>query len=272
MSTERIIDLVFSRKQPNVWPRALVASIGAVSVYGAGSGLLLGSEQFLAEWSQMLSGRIGAALDRVLVVERPSPPPVARTPEEPRAPIPPTPNAPGSERRELARAAVRPPVFAQAASIVARDPEPSEVVDLTGNTFVTGMGTVYGGGFTRSGGMSKAALRGSVLSAPDPRRAASSSVSTSDRSRPVGLPSPTWSCPWPVEAETESINEQTAVIQVTTRPDGSVETAVVLVDPGYGFGDAARRCALESRFVPARDRLGEAIRASSPPIRVRFVR
>jgi protein TonB len=81
-----------------------------------------------------------------------------------------------------------------------------------------------------------------------------------------------WNCPWPAEADAEHVNEQTVVLQASVRADGRAEHVDVLSDPGFGFGAAARLCALRTRFEPARDAAGQPIVAQSPPIRVHFFR
>jgi periplasmic protein TonB len=93
-----------------------------------------------------------------------------------------------------------------------------------------------------------------------------------DRSTKVSLEGQNWSCPWPPEADSERIDDQTVVIRVVVDPNGSVRSAEIVVEPGHGFGKAAATCALNTRFTPAHDRDGNAVRARSPPIRVRFTR
>jgi protein TonB len=93
-----------------------------------------------------------------------------------------------------------------------------------------------------------------------------------DLSAMVSLEGQSWSCPWPPEADSERIDEQTVVIRVVVDPDGSVKSAEIVIEPGHGFGKAAVACAMNTRFTPARDRAGHAVRARSPPIRVRFTR
>jgi protein TonB len=88
----------------------------------------------------------------------------------------------------------------------------------------------------------------------------------------VALEGQNWSCPWPREADDAHIDEQTVVIRVVVAADGTVESASVVSDPGHGFGPAAASCAVRTRFIPARDRDGRPIRATSPPLRVRFIR
>jgi protein TonB len=106
----------------------------------------------------------------------------------------------------------------------------------------------------------------------DPAASPLSASPGRDLSRPVTLQAEQWRCAWPKQADTEQIDEQTAVIRVMVRPDGSVESAHVVQDPGFGFGAAAVRCALGTHFVPAENRQGQPVRAKSPPIRVRFTR
>jgi TonB family protein len=79
-------------------------------------------------------------------------------------------------------------------------------------------------------------------------------------------------CPWASEADSERIDEQTVVIRVVVDPDGSVRSAEIVVEPRHGFGKAAAACALDTQFTPAHDASGNAVRARSPPIRVRFTR
>jgi protein TonB len=70
----------------------------------------------------------------------------------------------------------------------------------------------------------------------------------------------------------KDIYEQSVLLQVVVRADGSVESVRVLQDPGDGFGRTAIACAKTTRFTPALDAEGRPIRATSPPIRVRFKR
>jgi len=271
MSSERIVDVVFSRTEPHAWRRGAMALASAVGFYAAAGAFVSTSEGSLAEWSESVAGQIGSSLDRRYVIERVTPPapPPAPTAEPP----PPPDQEPAAEAPKEAPQPATQPAFAKAGAILAQDPDPNAAVDLTGNTFVTGLGTVYSGGLTRPSGTSTAAVRtASTLAPPAPRPPPPLPPPAVDKSQPVGLPSPYWSCPWPVEAENEAFSTQVAVIRVVVRADGSVQSAAVVVDPGFGFGEAARRCALRSRFVPAKDPWGRPTAATSPPIRVRFTR
>jgi protein TonB len=93
-----------------------------------------------------------------------------------------------------------------------------------------------------------------------------------DRSGGVSLDDRSWACPWPREADALQIDEQTVIIEVVVDPDGTVTSAIVVSDPGHGFGPAAIACALRTRFTPARDRAGRPIRAQAPSVVVRFTR
>jgi protein TonB len=88
----------------------------------------------------------------------------------------------------------------------------------------------------------------------------------------VFLARQSWSCPWPSEAESLPVDEETVVIRVVVRPDGTAESVAIVSDPGHGFGQAAASCAMRTPFVPAHAAGGAPIRATSAPIRVRFTR
>jgi len=148
-------------------------------------------------------------------------------------------------------------------------PGPSTPVDLTGETLVlASTGRAAGGSGDASGGGRRIGRGGG----DNLKTASAGGSGTGDRSGGVSLEDRSWACPWPREADTQQIDEQTVVIRVVVDPDGAVESATVLSDPGHGFGQAAIACALHTRFVPARDRGGRPIRAESPSVLIRFTR
>lgn len=259
----RIADVVFA-VSPAERPRRVVAAIAiAVGLHGL---LLLWatrSERSLESWSAAVAARVHAELSREQVVElrepSPPPPPVAQPP--PPAPSVPKTRVPSRHPPEPSR----PPPPAQAGRIVAREENPNAPADLTGETFVTGTASTYAGGVTTAKGTNPVAVQTRDV---DPR----SPPGQPDRSSPVALNDLDWKCPWPREAEAEEIDEQIVLVRVLVRADGTVESATILKDPGHGFGQEAVACAMRTRFAPARDRDGRAIRAQSPPIRVRFTR
>jgi protein TonB len=148
-------------------------------------------------------------------------------------------------------------------------PGPSAPVDLTGETPVSASTRSPVGGIGEANGSGARAGQRSEHSLGAPSTVGSR---LGDRSGGVSLEERSWVCPWPHEAETQQIDEQTVVIKVVVAPDGMVERAIVLSDPGHGFGPAAIACALRTRFIAARDRDGRSIRSESPPVLVRFTR
>jgi protein TonB len=262
----RIVDVVLGADRPSPPRNVLIALLVAVGLHVSLWLWASHSERSLESWSATLAARVHAELSREQVVELTRPPPPPPAPQE--KPHPPEPAAPKVHvvrpHREVAS---RPPPPAQAGNIIAREPDPHAPADLTGETFVTGSATAYAGGVTSSTGTNPRAVQSREV---DPR--APPGGGEPDRSRPVSLNEAEWSCPWPREAEAEAIDEQTTIIRVLVHPDGTVESASLVRDPGHGFGQAAVACAMHTRFEPAQDRSGKPIRAQSPPIRVRFTR
>lgn len=243
------------------------------------------AEPSLETWS----ARVAALIHEDLVarapvaIEEPPPPEPEPQPEpEPVAAREPPPHSEREPQREL-RASSRPETPptpratppgqvappAESGRIIAQEAEPTGPVDLTDNTFVTGTASAYVGGASASAGTNRDPVpRGLV----DQDAAPTAAPGRPSRARPVQLDGSEWRCDWPASAVAQDIYEQFVVLRVVVRADGSVEQATLLSDPGHGFGPAAVGCARHTRFSPARDVGGEAIRATSPPIRVRFTR
>jgi protein TonB len=262
----RIVDLVFDVSSVRQRPMVLFALLLAIGLHAALWLWARGSSQSLESWSAELALRVHAELSRDELVELAKPPPPPAP--QPETPAPPEPAAPALHRSAHSPAQ-EPQAPAQASAIIARAPDPSAPIDLTGETFVTGSANAYAGGVTASSGTSKkAVLVREVAPAPAKKQA----PSAPDQSSAVALEDQAWRCPWPGTVETDSIDEQTVVLRVVVRPDGSVESARIVKDPGQGFAPAALACALRTRFSPAKDRDGRPMRAASPPIRVRFTR
>jgi protein TonB len=175
-----------------------------------------------------------------------------------------------SSRRDTARAPAAP---ARAASIVASEPAPDAPEDLTGEAFVVGSAPTYAGGLTSANGGGAGAGRSPTgTGSGGPAGPPGGPTGAPDRSSAVALADQSWSCPWPRDADAETIDEQTVLIRVVVAADGTAESTEVLSDPGHGFAHATTTCAMHTRFTPARDREGRPIRARSPPIKVRFTR
>ncbi|HVT10130.1 MAG TPA: ferric siderophore ABC transporter substrate-binding protein, partial [Polyangia bacterium] len=155
---------------------------------------------------------------------------------------------------------------AQAGQIAAATDAP---LDFTGSAFVVGSGSTYAGGTSTAAGTSRTPAAGAVA----PNGHGDGQVAPRTRAKAVSLDQASWNCPWPAEADARQVDQETVVIRVAVRADGRVERADVLDDPGFGFGRAARDCALSSRaFTPALDASGAPVAGLSPPIRVHFYR
>ncbi|WP_437567376.1 energy transducer TonB [Sorangium sp. So ce542] len=89
-----------------------------------------------------------------------------------------------------------------------------------------------------------------------------------------GLPARrgTSACGFPEDADKNGIDEGTVVIRVYVDFDGFPRRAMILQDPGHGFGSAAAQCAMTKRYVPAQDWSGAPIPAWTPPMTVRYTR
>ncbi len=164
-----------------------------------------------------------------------------------------------------------PPEYAQAAPIVTRPNDPSEPVDLT--NFVTGTATAFAGGTTASSGTSKTPISSAGDSAGDSKsKRPTGGVSAEDLSSPPSATGDTnWNCPFPLEADVERIRNATATIRVSVNAADTLVRVDIVHDPGHGFGEAARGCAMGKSWRSARDREGKPS-AGSVIVRVQFVR
>jgi protein TonB len=202
-------------------------------------------------------------------VMKDEPPPPA--PEETAKPDEPPPVA-----KPVAHEAPPPPAPApaQAAKVLAQEPDPNEPVDLTGNTIIQGNADSYAGGTTSGNGTSTRAVRAlaSPTGVPNGTGAPTAPAPTGpDRSRKASVGATEWNAPFPPEADTAQIDEAYVTIEVDVRADGTAAAVRILNDPGNGFGREARRYALTQHFQPALDREGNAI-PSTFKTRVHFSR
>lgn len=238
------------------------------------------TEPSLETWSARAAALIHEDLAAAapVTIEEP-PPPQAAEPETPQEPPPVAEPASRPERRAAIRpepeaaaddtppGRIAPP--AEAGRILSAETAPPGPVDLTDNTFVTGTASAYVGGASANAGTNRVPV---PQGAADSDAAPTATPGRPSRARPVQLSGNEWGCDWPASAVTQDIYEQFVVLRVVVAADGSVEQATLVRDPGHGFGSAAVACARRTRFSPARDDRGQAIRATSPPIRVRFTR
>lgn len=234
------------------------------------------AEPVLETWSVQMAGLIHedlAAQSQVTIELPPEPDPVAPPVAEPAGSAP-RPAIRREPRAEAVHSPTPPPDRqpappAEAGRIVASETEDLGLVDFTDRTFVAGTASVYVGG---------ASARNGTNQTPVPEGAVARNASPSANpgrfslARPVQLSGNEWRCDWPEAAVARDIYEQFVVLRVVVRAEGTVERVSVVDDPGYGFGAAATVCARRTRFTPARDGNGQSVRATSPPIRVRFTR
>ncbi|MDD9944662.1 MAG: TonB family protein [Myxococcales bacterium] len=259
-----------------------VAWLVALSVHFVLLALANRAEPSLETWS----ARMAAAIHRNLAAQAPiaiEAPPATELrdgpPPEPAevSSLPPEPVPRPAKRTRPVRAPVgptsepdaRPAPPTEAGRVVAAPAEPWGPVDLTDATFVSGTATTYLGGASAGSGTNEASV---PQRAVDRNASSSSKSKTPSGARPVQLLGGEWRCDWPEAAVVQDIYEQFVVIRVVVRADGTVERATTDTDPGHGFGRAAVECARRMRFSPARDASGLPVRATSPPIRVRFMR
>lgn len=80
---------------------------------------------------------------------------------------------------------------------------------------------------------------------------------SANRARPPRLAGGSqWDCPWPEEGDMVDEDEPTVTLRVQVTSSGQVRKVTVVEDPGYGFGQEARRCAMRKRWQPALDPAG----------------
>jgi protein TonB len=160
--------------------------------------------------------------------------------------------------------------------VLTSDPDPDAPVDLTGDTIVTGNGE-FRGGITSSSGTAKTAVRdlnahpagvpGGTGKVPAPVATAPEK----DLSQVATPVSTNWmDCGFPAEAQLDGVEFGVVKLIVTVNPDGRAKSVTVVSDPGSGFGNHARQCALRRAWNPGRDKAGNPVVTTTPPFNVRF--
>jgi protein TonB len=263
-SRSRIADLVFAGETTSPRRRLAIGIAVVIGLY-AGAGIVVTRlGQSASAWSAEMAARVHDLISAERAVDV-SPPPKAPPPlAEVKLPLPTTPHVRSQPAPSPNPSRPTPPV--QAGKLVASMAEP---VDFTGMAFVVGSGPSYAGGTTTASGTSRTP---GTSTAPPGATSVLRDNRVPNLSRPVSLDQAAWTCPWPDQADAQQIDEQTVVIRARVRADGRVDNVDVLSDPGFGFAQAARFCALRTHFEPAREALGQPIVAFSPPIRVHFFR
>lgn len=288
------LDAVLSLGSDGAKVGAVLGIAAAIALHGAGAAQAYSIPIELQQWAGNVRAQaklaLGTTYDIEVEKEPPPPPPPEPPKEEPEpekepeppkpveAPKPPPKPTPKPPAKAAAPKEEPAPAAAQAGKVLTQEADPDEPVDLTGEGFVTGNAETFAGGVTAAGGTSKTAVY-DPNARPDgvpggKGKAPAPPVNPGpDRSRPAKPAEATWaSCAFPPEADAEQIDFQLVTIMVTVRPDGTPQSVKVVNDPGRGFGRAARQCAMSKRFLPALDRSGAPILATTPPFTVRFQR
>ena len=254
---------------------AILGLLGALTLHGAAGAQaaanLYEMESFSVSVSQYVKNLLQLQID---IDSTPPPPPPPETPPPPepepeKAPPPPPPQAANEPPPP-------PPAPAEAGKVLTSDPDPDAPVDLTGDGFVTGDGE-FRGGITASSGTAKSAVRdikaqpggapAGTGTAPAPV-AKAPEKDLSQAAMPMGT---SWSdCGFPAEAQLDGVEFGVVKLVVTVTPEGRAKSVTILSDPGSGFGNHARQCAMRRTYKPALDKLGQAVVSSTPPFTVKF--
>jgi len=255
------------------WIAFWVGLAVALGAHGTAGARAANSLPHLAELARSvrvdMRERLKSEVDIDLTPPPPPPEPPPPEPEPEKDPTPPPPRA--------AQASAPPPAAAEAGKVLTAEPDPDEPLDLTGDGFVTGTGDRFSGGVTASAGTSKTAVR-SVAAAPTgsgpaTRLPVGPAAAAKDMTRAPSPVSTDWSdCPFPSEADQEGVDYARVSIAVTVKPDGRARSVTVLKDPGFGFGSAARNCALRKVLTPGLNRAGQPIEQTTAPFTVTFTR
>ena len=293
-----IFDVIFEQREPALEMRAssrlsLAVSPWLIAILIHGGLLLVAvsSEPSLESWSARMATLIHADLaaqapikvEPLPVIKPTKPPPPPPVEEAPKVKPPPKISPPKREAKKTrirrtkakrskvkvkvkTKAPSKPSSNAQAGKLLTAEPSAVRPVDLTETLFVTGSGEKFAGGVTSVQGTSTTAVTEPKVEErqEEPTRPS--------QARSVSLSGGEWRCAWPQTAINQEIYEQDVILKVIVNAEGSVKKVKIIKDPGHGFGSAATACALRTRFTPALNRDGEAITATSPPIKVRFTR
>lgn len=254
----------------------MIGLTGALVLHGAGAAhgysSLLDMSAFAGAVRSAVVDDVRATYAVEVKAPPPPPPPVTPEPEPPKAQPLPRAATPQPQPAE------KPPAPAQAAKVLTAEPDSNEPLDLTDQGFVTGEGDRFAGGVTAATGTSKTAVRdldakpGGVVGGKG-TAAAPPAPPKEDLSRAATPASRDWGdCGFPAEADVEQIDFMRLSIVVTVGTDGRARNVTVLKDPGYGFGNQARQCALRKTYNAGLNAEGKPIVTTTPPFIVTFRR
>ena len=254
---------------------AILGLLGALMLHGAAgvqaAANLYEAENFAISVAEYVKNSLQLQID-IDSTPPPPPPPAPPPPEaepEKAPPLPPPPQAANEPPPP-------PPAPAEAGKVLTSDPDPDAPVDLTGDGFVTGNGE-FRGGITSGSGTAKTAVRdikaqpGGAPTGTGTALAPVAKAPEKDLSRGAGPASLNWQdCGFPAEAQLDGVEFGVVQLVVNVGSDGRAKSVTILKDPGSGFGNHARQCAMRRAFNPALDKNGQPIASSTPPITVKF--
>jgi protein TonB len=249
----------------------VVALMAALAVHAVAGARAMRVFPYLAELSAAVRVGMQDRLRSQVDIDMTEPP----KPPEPPPPEPEPEPEPPPPARQVAPEQQAPPAAAEAGKVLTAEADPDAPVDLTDPGFVSGDGDRFAGGVTASGGTSKTAVRNPAAVAtgigtgtPKATVVAAPKV---DMSRAPTVLDKNWDCPFPSEADAEGVNSAKVHVVVTVAPDGRARTVTVVKDPGFGFGKAARTCAMRKAYASALDASGKPIEQTFS-VNVRFTR
>ena len=164
---------------------------------------------------------------------------------------------------------------AEAGKVLAMDGETAEG-EVVNFSMVQGENKDYVGGVTTARGSSKRVRRlptgGAALAADDTSRGGRRG--TRDRSNPARPRGSAWSCShlFPAAANEADVHHAVVTVVVAVSSSGRATAVNVVQDPGYGFGAAAKSCAMAQSYQAANDHAGTAVHGLTAPFSVRFTR
>lgn len=264
---DTVLDLG-GREESLVFTVALVAALAVHAVAGARAARSFPYLRELAGFVRSgMQDRLRSQVDIDMNVPeppKPEPPPPEPDPEPP----PPAAQAKAPEPQA-------PPAAAEAGKVLTADPDPDAPVDF-GNEFVSGDGDRFAGGVTASAGTSKTAVRDTAavptgVGTGTPKATVVAAPKVDLSRAPSVVDQSACDRLYPSEAEAEGINFMKVSIAVTVSGDGRAKSVTVLKDPGFGFGKAARSCAMRMSYKPALNATGQAVEQTFS-FNVRFVR
>jgi periplasmic protein TonB len=265
---DTVLDLG-GREESVVFAVALAAALAVHAVAGARAARAF---PYLSELASTVRSGMQERLRSQVDIDMnvPEPPKPEPPPPEP-DPEPPPPVA-----QQKAPEPQAPPAAAEAGKVLTADPDPDAPVDF-GNEFVSGEGDRFAGGVTASGGTSKTAVK-DIAAVPTgigtgtPKATAVVAPKVDLSKAPSVVDKSAWErCPYPPEAEAEGINFMKVSIAVTVASDGRARSVTVLKDPGFGFGKAARTCAMRMPYTAGLNAAGQPVEQTFS-FTVRFTR